>query len=70
MAQRPHVYVHVRRPAPPGEPPNRYLGELNAELRCYWTPLTPWEDVEQVIRQAADEALEAARVQRLLWTEP
>ena len=49
------------RPAPPWESPNRYAGELSCEVRCFWTPLTPWEDVEQALADAHQKALTEAR---------
>ena len=60
MSGRPGIMVTVRRKAPSGVSPNAYVGELIAEVRCHWTPTTPWVSVETALRDAYEQALAAA----------
>lgn len=56
MGHRPHSHVLIREPAPSGEPPNNYLGQLTVDLRVFWTPDTPPADVIEALSTAYIQA--------------
>lgn len=58
MSARPGVLVTIRRPADGGESPHQTVASITAEVRVFWPPTAPAEDVIQAIRDAADQALQ------------
>lgn len=52
MARREAAHVVRRFPAPAGESPNKYVGEITVDMRIFWTPLTTDEQVEKAVTEA------------------
>ena len=63
MSHRPHAYASVRLATHGGNPPNRYLPVITADLRVYWTPTTRRERIIAALDQAYKIALDQINAQ-------